>query len=75
MRADALGIMYLPPPASGRVDRVTCQRCGHPVWDHHTGNVCVECDLGDAGSACGLFSLYGFAQAAVNAIEERAFQR
>jgi uncharacterized Zn finger protein (UPF0148 family) len=74
MRADAHGIMYHPPPDPGRVNRVTCQRCGHPLWDHHTGDVCVECDLGDAGSACGLFSLYGFAEAAANAIEERAFQ-
>jgi len=66
--------MYLPPPARGRIDRVTCHRCGHPVWDHEASGICTECDDGDASSACGLFSLYGFAEAAVNAIEERAFQ-
>jgi hypothetical protein len=66
--------MYLPSPARGRVECVTCERCGHPVWDHHVDDVCVECDRGDAGTPCGLFSLYGFAEASVKAIEERAFQ-
>jgi hypothetical protein len=66
--------MYLPTPARGRIDRVTCERCGHLVWHHH-GAVCGECDRGDARSACGLFSLYGFAAEAAHAIEERAFQR
>ena len=70
--------MYLPPPARGRIDRVTCQCCGHPEWDHKAGGVCTECDRADASSACGLFTLYGFAEAvatvAATVIEERAFQ-
>jgi len=66
--------MYLPPPPRDRIDRVSCERCGHPVWDHHVGGICTECDDGDATSACGLFSLYGFAEPALNAIEQRTFQ-
>jgi hypothetical protein len=47
-----------PRPA----DQDVCGRCGHRHVDHHEGDVCVECDCGPAGSPCGLFALYGFAE-------------
>jgi hypothetical protein len=59
----------LPDP----IDRLACERCGHPVWDHYAGDDCDEHITSDIRTACRLFAPYGFEPASLNAIEQRAF--
>jgi hypothetical protein len=60
---------WLGRPHVVRGEREMCIRCGHRHQDHHEGDVCLVCDSGPAGSACGLFALYGFVEPGSNALD------
>ena len=72
--ADGVYIMYPFRTVPDAIDRVACERCGLPVWHHYSGELSLESEPDEAGSACARFRLYSFAEDAAHAVDERAFR-
>jgi hypothetical protein len=64
--------MYDPESIPVLGERDACRRCGHSRWDHESGGICQECESGHFTSACGLFALYGFADATADVADWNA---
>ncbi|HEV8021307.1 MAG TPA: hypothetical protein VGP41_08615 [Candidatus Lustribacter sp.] len=44
------------------IDRIACDRCGHPLWDHCISLSYAEYQSGDETTACNRFALPDFTE-------------